>query len=145
GHAILGLQIPYRGRSLPLCFSVHASTIEEDEQGRTQAEQKLLQRLIVCWPDDAPPFLLLCDRGFAKGPLVSWLMQRHARFIIRVPCDHHLYDRHGRLLNDEGKPGQRSFRRGPLHPPLGKAYLFSQIRYTQEHRFPLHLAVSAKL
>jgi hypothetical protein len=143
GHAILGLQIPYRGRSLPLCFSVHASTIEADEQGRTQAEQKLLSRLIACWPDETPPFLLLCDRGFAKGPLLSWLLGRRVRFIIRVPHDHHLYDRRGQLLNDEGTPGNGSFRPGPLHPPLGKAYLFSQIRYTQAHRFSLHLAVSA--
>lgn len=145
GHAILGLQIPYRGRSLPLCFSVHASTVQEDEQGRTQAEQKLLKRLIACWPDEAPPFLLLCDRGFAKGPLVSWLMQRRVWFIIRVPSDHHLYGWHGELLNDQGTPGKGSFQPGPLHPPLGKAYLCRQIRYTQEHRFPLHLAVSAKL
>jgi hypothetical protein len=145
GHAILGLQIPYRGRSLPLCFCVHASTIQEDEQGRTQAEQKLLCRLLACWPEDAPPFLLLCDRGFAKGPLLSWLLGRRVRFIVRVPHDHHLYDRHGQLMSDQVDPRRGLWKWGPLHPPLGKAYLFAQVRYTKEHRLPLHLAVTAKL
>src|SRR5438874_8833915 len=59
-HAILGLQIPYRGRSLPICFAVHSRTLSDDEPRQTQAEQQLLERLIACWPTEAPPFLLLC-------------------------------------------------------------------------------------
>jgi hypothetical protein len=144
-HTLLGLQIPYRGRSLPLFFCVHAASVEDDKPGRTQAEQKALKRLIACWPTNAPPFLLLCDRGFAKGPLVAWLIQRKVLFIIRVPRDHHLYDRRGQLMGDQGSPGWDALRPGPLHPPLGKAFLYPHIRYTAEHRFALHLAVSAKL
>lgn len=140
GHALLGLQIPYRGRSLPLFFCVHAVSVEEDEQGRTQAEQKALQRLIACWPTDAPPFVLLCDRGFAKGPLVAWLLQQKVRFIIRVPKEHHLYDRTGSLLNEELGQGASGWRR----PPLGKARLFLQVRYTQERRLPVHFVITAK-
>jgi hypothetical protein len=145
GHAILGLQIPYRGRALPLCFAVHPKTLTADEPDQTGAEQQLLRRLIACWPNDAPPFLLLCDRGFAKGPLISWLKSRHLLFIIRIPRSHHLYDWRGGLMTDgddpqvDGEPG------GLLHPPLGKARLLPHIRYTEEHRFPLHLVITAKL
>lgn len=143
-HAILGLQIPYRGRSLPICFAVHSRTLSDDEPRQTEAEQRLLERLIACWPPDAPPFVLLCDRGFAKGPLLSWLLERNLCFIIRVPRDHHLYDHHGHLLNDQGDPVQGSWKPGPLHPPLGKARIFPQVTYTQERRLPVHLAVTAK-
>jgi hypothetical protein len=143
-HAILGLQIPYRGRSLPLCFAVHARTLSDDEPRQTEAEQQILERLIACWPPEAPPFLLLCDRGFAKGPLLSWLLARRLRFIVRIPRDHHLYDCHGRILNDQGDPAQGSWKPGPLHPPLGKARLFPHVTYTQERRLPVHLAVTAK-
>jgi hypothetical protein len=143
-HAILGLQIPYRGRSLPLCFAVHGSPLSEDEPRQTQAEQQLLERLIACWPAGAPPFLLLCDRGFAKGPLIAWLLEQNVRFIIRIPRDHYLYDRYGCLLNDQGDPARGSWKAGPLHAPLGKARLFPRVTYTQERRLPVHLVATAK-
>ena len=57
-HAILGLQIPYRGRSLPLVFAVHARTLNDDALRQTEAEQQLIERLLVCWPKDAPPPVL---------------------------------------------------------------------------------------
>lgn len=144
-HAILGLQIPYRGRSLPLCFSVHPATCQANEPDQTKAELALLQRLRVCWPADAPPPVLLCDRGFAKGELVRWLQHRRVRFIIRVPRSHHLYSRHGQLLNDPSDADEGRARAGVLHPPLNKARLIAHVTYTAEWRLPVHLAVTAKL
>ena len=145
GHAILGLQIPYRGRSLPLCFSVHPATFEANEPDQTQAELALLQRLRACWPPTAPPPVLLCDRGFAKGELVQWLQQRRVRFIIRVPHSHYLFSRAGRLLNDPADADPERARPGVLHPPLNKARLIPHVLYTAEWRRPVHLAVTAKL
>lgn len=145
GHALLGLQLPYRGRSLPVCFSVHPATFEANEPDQTKAELALLERLRGCWPVGAPPPVLLCDRGFAKGELVQWLQQRRLRFIIRVPRSHHLYSRHGQLLNDPPDADPEPSRRGLLHPPLGKAYLLSHVTYTQDWRRPVHLVVTAKL
>jgi hypothetical protein len=144
-HAILGLQIPYRGRSLPLCFAVHSRTQAADEPRQTEAEQQLLQRLLRCWPADAPPLVLLCDRGFDKGPLLAWLLQRKVRFIVRIQRDHHLYDCQGCLLNDQGDPARGTWKAGRLHPPLGKARFIPHVTYYQQHRLPVHLAVTAKL
>jgi Transposase DDE domain len=143
-HAILGLQIPYRGRSLPLCFAVHSKTHSDDEVRQTKAEQLLLERLLRCWPADAPPPVLLCDRGFDKGGLLDWLLKRNVRFIVRIRGDHHLYDRNGRQLDAEFDPARGRFIPGPLHPPIGKARLFPHITYTQQHRLPVHLVVTAK-
>jgi len=143
-HAILGLQIPYRGRSLPLVFSVHSQTLTDDEPRQTQAEQQLIERLLRCWPAEAPPPVLLCDRGFAKGGLLTWLREQPLRFIVRIPSDHHLYDRHGRRLTEELNPAQGRWKASPLHPPLGKARLFPHVTYTQAHRLPVHLVVTAK-
>jgi hypothetical protein len=149
GHALLGLQLPYRGREGALwamvCFSVHPATFEANEPDRTKAELALLERLRGCWPVDAPPPVLLCDRGFAKGELVQWLQQRRRCFIIRVPRSHHLYSRHGQLLNDPADADPEPSRRGLLHPPLGKGYLIPHVTYTAEWRRPVHLAVTAKL
>ncbi len=143
-HALLGLQIPYRGRSLPLVFAVHARTLQDDELGQTAAEQKLVDRLLACWPQDAPPPVLLCDRGFDKGGLLAWLLARQVRFIVRIQGDHHLFDRHGHLLNDVVDPPRGLWKFGPLHPALGKARLFPHVSYYQQHRLPLHLVVAAK-
>jgi hypothetical protein len=148
-HAILGLQIPYRGRSLPLCFVVLSKTRREDEPRQTEAEQQALERLLRCWPSDTAPPVLLCGPtsgrpGFAKGPLCAWLLKRQVRFIIRVKFDHHVYDRHGRLLNDQGDVARGTWKSGALHPPVGKAWLFPHVTYTQEHRLPVHLVATAK-
>jgi hypothetical protein len=144
-HAILGLQIPYRGRALPLCFSVHSRPLSSEEPRQTEAEQQLVERLLACWPAEAPPPVLLCDRGFDKGPLLCWLLERKVRFVVRIRKDHHLYDRHGQLLNDRFDKRLGLWRSGPLHPPLGKGWLFPQVTYYREHRLALHLAVTAKL
>lgn len=144
-HAILGLQIPYRGRSLPLCFAVHSRTHAADAPRQTEAEQQLLERLLRCWPAEAPPPVLLCDRGFDKGPLLSFLLQRNVRFIIRVQFDPHVYDCQGGLLNDQGDPARGTWKAGRLHPPLGKARLFPHVTYYQQHRLPVHLVVTAML
>ena len=52
--AVLWAQIPYAGRALPLCVSVHRKHLKGDEVGRTQAEQQLLTRLRACWPTGGP-------------------------------------------------------------------------------------------
>jgi hypothetical protein len=143
-QAILGVQIPYRGRSFPLCFAVHALRLQDDEPGRTKAEQQLLERLLARWPADAGPPVLLCDRGFAKGALIAWLLKRRVGFIVRIPSDHHVDDRRGRLLNDQVDPGRGRWRFGALHPPVGKARLLRRVTYTEAHRLRVHLVVTAK-
>jgi hypothetical protein len=143
-HAILGLQVPYRGRSLPLGFAVHSRTLSDDEERQTAAEQKLVERLLAYWPDEAPPPVLLCDRGFDKRALLSFLLERKVRFIVRIQTDHHLYDRRGRLLNDRFDPALGFLRPGRLHPPLGKARLFAHVTYYQQYRLQVHLVVTAK-
>lgn len=143
--AILWAHIPYRGRSLPLCCSVHARCLEDNEVGQTKAEQALLQRLRKHWPAWAPPPLLLADRGFDKGPLLRWLVDNCWLFIVRIQRGHHLYDAADCRLNDEYDAQGRLVRRGPLHPEPGRALLFPNVTYTSKQRLPLHLVVSAAL
>jgi hypothetical protein len=85
------------------------------------------------------------DRGFDKGPLLSWLCDHAFRFIVRIQRGHLLYDACGGLLNDEYDAEGNPLRLGPLHPGPGKQLLFPQITYLQTERLPLHLAVSAIL
>ena len=72
--AILSLQVPYRGRSLPLFETVHERSIEQRVYSQTQAEVALLRRVRWCWPEAAPPPLILADRGFDKSRLIEWLL-----------------------------------------------------------------------
>jgi hypothetical protein len=145
GRAILWAQIPYRGRALPLLALVQNLPLQADEARRTQAEKELLTRLHRCWPASAPPPLLLMDRGFDKGPLLSWLCDQDWLFIVRIQRGHLLYDLDGRLLNDEYDAQGHLVRRGPLHPGPGKPLRFPHVTYFQKERLPLHLAVSAIL
>jgi hypothetical protein len=145
GRAILWAQIPYRGRALPLFSLVQHFPLEANEARRTQAEKELLLRLRRCWPTGAPAPLLLMDRGFDKGPLLSWLCDHAFRFIVRIQRGHLLYDAVGCLLNDEYDASGNLLRLGPLHPGPGKQLLFPTITYLQKERLALHLAVSAIL
>jgi len=81
GKAILWAQIPYRGRSFPLLAHVQGFPKAQDEVGRTACEQHLLPRLRHAWPKEAPEPLLLMDRGFDKGPLLSWLLSQEIRIL----------------------------------------------------------------
>ena len=73
-YDLLWLQIPCRGRSLPLVGFVVSGRGDLDEEAwKTLSEKEVLTRLRNCWPAEFPPPLLLMDRGFDKGPLLSWL------------------------------------------------------------------------
>lgn len=144
-RAILWAQIPYRGRALPLFALVQHFPLEANEARRTQAEKELLIRLRRCWPTAAPQPLLLMDRGFDKGPLLSWLCENQWRFIVRIQRGHLLYDTTGCLLNDEYDAEGNLLRLGPLHPGPGRQLRFPQVTYLQKERLPLHLVVSAIL
>jgi hypothetical protein len=143
GRAILWAQIPYRGRSFPLLAHVQGFPKGDDEVGRTACEQHLLTRLRRSWPKDAPEPLLLMDRGFDKGPLLSWLLAGKWRFIVRAQRENRLYDAQGRCLNDEYVAGVGRPPRGPLHPKVGEVLLFPHVTYYEKERLPLHLAVTA--
>jgi DDE family transposase len=145
GWAVLWAQIPYAGRALPLCVSVHRKHLKGDEVGRTQAEQQLLTRLRACWPTGVPEPLLLMDRGFDKAPLLRWLIEGGWRFICRVQRGNHLYDAEGELLNDRFDALGELVHRGPLHPPPGQVILFPNVVYTSSERLDVRLAVSACL
>jgi Transposase DDE domain len=143
GRAILWAQIPYRGRSFPLLAHVQGFPKGNDEVGRTACEQHLLTRLRRSWPADAPEPLLLMDRGFDKGPLLSWLLAQEMHFIVRIQRENRLYDARGRCLNDEYISGEGRPPRGPLHPKAGEMLLFLHVTYYEKERLPLHLAVTA--
>jgi len=145
GRAILWAQIPYRGRALPLPSLVLHHPLEDEEASRTQAEMELLTRLRALWPKDAPPPLLLMDRGFAKGPLLRWLTMRQWLFIVRIPRGHGLWDGEGRLLNDRYDARQNAVYIGPLHPKPGQQLLFPNVTYLGTERLSVHLVVSAIL
>lgn len=143
GRAILWAQIPYRGRSFPLLAHVQGLPKGADEVGRTACEQHLLTRLRCCWPTEGPPPLLLMDRGFDKGPLLSWLLSQEMRFIVHIQRENRLYDAHGRCLNDEYVSGEGRPPRGPLHPKVGEVLLFPHVTDYEQARLPLSLAVTA--
>jgi len=143
GRAILWAQIPYRGRALPLLSFVQEFPMDAQEARRTDAEKELLTRLRACWPAGAPAPLLLMDRGFDKGPLLSWLIAQQWRFIVRVQRGHYFYDAHGYLLNTLRDPEGNILHQGVLQPEVGKVRLFRQVTYLQKERLPVHLAVTA--
>ena len=130
-HAILWAQIPYRGRSFPLCVAVYAATkADPAETYQTEAEMKLLKTLEDCWPSGAPPPLLLADRGFDKGPLFNWLQSHQWLFLIRAKSQPQCLDQYGTPL-----PADR------LTEP-GEIRLYPRVRYYAEDLFRLHLVVS---
>lgn len=100
---ILWGQIPYRGRAFPLFAHVFAygaiAGKGVDQQGaETAAELAWLEQLARCWPPEAPPPLLLADRGFPKVELVRWLGQQGWFFVIRALADLVLAHANGRRL-----------------------------------------------
>jgi hypothetical protein len=130
-HDLLWLQIPCRGRSLPLIGFVVSGCGEDDEEAwRTQSEKELLLRLRRCWPSGFPPPLLLMDRGFDKGPLLDWLLAEGWLFVLRAK-ENLFFDRRGQVIN------------GALCGLPGEPLLFPQVTYTEARRFRLHLVVSA--
>jgi hypothetical protein len=142
--AILSLKIPYRGRSLPLFETVHERSIEKRVYSQTQAEVSLLRRVRWCWPESAPPPLILADRGFDKSRLIEWLLhgtcgkkrdQRHPSapgshpwlFVIRSCMQAAITDRRGRRLE----------KRLRLYP--GETLFYPNVTYHLEGQFCVHL------
>lgn len=147
--AILTVAIPYRGRSLLLFATVHERRIERRVYSQTQAEIALLRRVRWCWPADAPPPLLLADRGFDKSRLLEWLLhgttgkRKEERapstpgshpwlFIIRSCMQAAVTDRHGKRLE----------KRLTVYP--GERLCYPQITYHLEGQFALHLVVTCE-
>jgi hypothetical protein len=136
GQAILWAQIPYRGRSLPLVASVQNTHLEDDEEGRTQAEQALLKRLRRAWPATAPPPLLLADRGFARCGLLVWLREQNWLFLIRGRMGTYVYDGVGPAATE-----LYDF----LQPAPGEVIVRPDVYYGKAERVPLHLVACAML
>lgn len=135
GQAILWAQIPYRGRALPLVGSVQSTRLKEDEEGRTAAEQALLEQLRRCWPTTAPPPLLLADRGFARCSLLVWLREQGWLFLIRGRTGTYVYDGAGEAateLYDQLQPGP------------GEVTVRPNVYYGKSERVPVHLVACAK-
>ena len=99
-HAILWLQLPYRGRSFPLW----AVVVPYVENNSTQHELDLLALVARCWPKAAPPPLLLADRGFPKTELLTWLQAHGWFFVIRACKNIVLHDRRGWQVRPRAAP-----------------------------------------
>jgi hypothetical protein len=131
-HDLLWLQIPCRGRSLPLIGFVVSGRGDVDEEAwRTLSEKEMLLRLRRCWPTEAPPPLLLMDRGFDKGPLLDWLLAEGWLFVLRAK-ENRFFDARGQVIN------------GAFCGLPGSPRCFPKITYTQAWRFPIHLVVAAR-
>lgn len=148
-RAILAAAIPYKGRSLPLFATVHERSIERRVYSQTQAEIALLRRLRWCWPKDAPPPLLLADRGFDKSRLLEWLLHgttgksRDERrpsapgshpwlFVIRSCMKASVTDKNGKRLE----------KRLQVFP--GESLLYEDVTYHLSGQFQLHLFVAGE-
>jgi hypothetical protein len=148
-HAILSVAIPYRGRAFLLFATVHERKIERRVYSQTQAEIALLRRLRWCWPADAPPPLLLADRGFDKSRLLEWLLhgttgkKQEERapsapgshpwlFIIRSCMQAAVTDAQGRRLTKR------------LHATPGERLYYPRITYHLEGQFAAHLVVACE-
>jgi hypothetical protein len=146
-RAILALAIPYHGRSLPLFATVHERRIEKRVYSQTQAEIALLRRVRWCWPSDAPPPLLLVDRGFDKSRLLEWLLhgttgKKQAErapsapgshpwsFVLRSCMQAAVTDRHGRRLT----------KRLLVYP--GETLLYPHVTYHLEGQFAARLVIT---
>lgn len=147
-RAILWLSIPYRGRSLPLFVTVHERCIAQRVYSQTQAEVALLRRVGCCWPDGAPPPLLLADRGFDKGRLLEWLLYgtcgKKPEERASAPGSHpwlFLIRSCMAAAITDGK-GNR------LHPPLtqpGQLCIHANVTYHLSGQFKLHLVVRSRV
>lgn len=148
-RALLTVAIPYRGRSLLLFATVHERKIERRVYSQTQAEISLLRRLRWSWPPDAPPPLLLADRGFDKSRLLEWLLhgttgrQPEERapaapgshpwlFVIRSCMEAAVTDRHGKRLE----------KRLTIYP--GETLLYPHVTYHLQGQFALHLVATCR-
>jgi hypothetical protein len=148
-YAILTVAIPYCGRAFLLFATVHERRIERRIYSQTQAEISLLRRLRWVWPQDAPPPLLLADRGFDKSRLLEWLLhgtigkKKEERapsapgshpwlFVIRSCMEATVTDQHGRRLE----------KRLQVYP--GERLVYPQVTYHQEGQFALHLVVTCE-
>lgn len=148
-RAILTVAIPYAGRSLPLFATVHERSIERRVYSQTQAEIGLLRRLRWCWPSDAPPPLLLADRGFDKSRLLEWLLhgttgkRKEERapsapgshpwlFVIRSCMQAAVTDAQGKRLEKRllASPGER--------------YYYRNVTYHLEGQFSVHLVLACE-
>ena len=148
-YAVLTVAIPYRGRSLPLFATVHERAIEKRVYSQTQAEISLLRRLRWCWPEGAPPPLLLADRGFDKSRLLEWLLQGTTGkqkdecapaapgshpwlFVIRSCMQAAVTDAQGRRLEKRllTYPGERRY--------------YPNVTYHLEGQFAVHLVLSCE-
>jgi hypothetical protein len=143
-RAILSAKVPYRGRSFPLFETVHERCIARRVYSQTQAEVALLRRLGWQWPPDAPPPLLLADRGFDKSRLLAWLIHGPAarakrpaapgshpwRFLIRSCMQSAVTDTQGRRLE----------KRLQIYP--GETLYYRNVTYHLEQQFQLHLVAT---
>jgi hypothetical protein len=131
---------------LPLLETVHERCIEQRVYSQTQAEIALLRRVCWCWPQDAPPPLVLADRGFDKSRLLEWLLHGTTgkqpeerapsapgshpwRFVIRSCMQAAVTDAQGQRLT------------APLSLAVGEQRCYPNVSYHQEGQFRVHLVV----
>ena len=135
-RAILWGQIPYRGRAFPLFPLVFpwaqlAPEGQTDEHAQTTVELAWLELLARCWPEGAPPPLLLADRGFPKADLLVWLHAHGWFFLIRA--------RHNQVLRNE-RGRRRRLQRIPVGTTVHYPHLFGLAP-----RVPMHAVITSRL
>ena len=126
-YCLIRVSVIYRGRAVPLvwCVLQHGSA-----QVAFEAYRELLERAALVLPRGCT-VVFLADRGFADTDLMAHLQRLGWHWRIRIKCSFWLYRR-----------GHRRCKVERLSVAQGHACFWHQVRVTEKHYGPVHLAVA---
>ncbi len=129
---ILWASIPFRGRAVPIYFTLFRKTdfSDQDENSQNLLEERFVRAVVSLFPDPQR-LLLLFDRGYARVPLIQLLDALRVFYVIRVRGGTWVQFRskyQGLLQNIPIRRGQLIWWRDAL--------------YQQQEQYPVNLAIS---
>ena len=129
-YCMIRLSVIYRGRAVPLTWKVieHGSSAVSFE-----VYQDLLEDAKRCMPF-ACKVIFLADRGFADTQLMAYLRQMGWHFRIRIKSNFWIYPSH-----------LTPFQVGDMDLAPGHIRCWQEVKITDHHFGPVHLAVSRPL
>jgi len=129
-YCMIRLSVIYRGRAVPLTWKVieHGSSAVSFE-----VYQDLLEDAKRCMPF-ACKVIFLADRGFADTQLMAHLRQMGWHFRIRIKSNFWIYPSH-----------LTPFQVGDMDLAPGHIRCWQEVKITDHHFGPVHLAVSRPL
>lgn len=129
---ILWASIPFRGRALPIAFRLFTyQEISADPEGSQNKIEEEFVRQVVGMLAEAPPAVLLFDRGYARVSFFELLDGLGVYYVVRAKGDIWVRYRHryaGRLRN--------------IPVDKGAQLWWPQVQYHKEREYEVNLAIT---